>query len=177
VLISNALEIFGLHPFALGSILVTVNCTILAMSASWCLDRYFREKEERTWRNALTSQQLEVLQNVMGGGTDKPGGGGGGGGANARRGSVKELDILKHQLLNPKDVELMKRVGAGSFGEVFLGRCKGQLVAVKSMLDVTEKNAQAFRSEILLTATLKHPNIVSLISTSYLTMVSNDTFN
>ena len=57
----------------------------------------------------------------------------------------------------------MKRVGAGSFGEVFKGTCLGQPVAVKTMLDVTEANVKAFRAEILLTATLRHPNVVHFV--------------
>jgi hypothetical protein len=41
--------------------------------------------------------------------------------------------------------------------KVFRGKCLGQPVAVKTMLDVTEDNVKAFRAEILLTATLRHP--------------------
>jgi hypothetical protein len=41
--------------------------------------------------------------------------------------------------------------------KVFRGKCLGQAVAVKTMLEVTEDNVRAFRDEILLTATLRHP--------------------
>lgn len=47
--------------------------------------------------------------------------------------------------------------------QVFQGTCFGQPVAIKTMLKVTEKNATAFRREILLTATLRHPNIVNFV--------------
>ena len=57
----------------------------------------------------------------------------------------------------------VKRVGAGAFGEVFKGTCLGQPVAVKTILDVTEANVRAFRAEILLTATLRHPNVVQFV--------------
>ena len=68
-----------------------------------------------------------------------------------------EERLLKQVLLQPGDVHMDKKVGAGSFGEVFRGSCLGQPVAVKTMIDVTEENVTAFRREILLTAKLRHP--------------------
>jgi len=116
-----------------------------------------RESQERLWRNALTSEQLGILEKVMGDKSEAAG--------TKEDSHCEELDLLKKHLLNPKDVELLQRVGAGSFGEVFKGSFKGQPVAVKTMLNVTEKDVRAFRSEILLTATFRHPNIVSLSPT------------
>jgi len=55
------------------------------------------------------------------------------------------------------------RIGAGAFGEVFRGFCLGQPVAIKTMLEVSDAGARAFRAEILLTATLRHPNIVQFV--------------
>ena len=49
-----------------------------------------------------------------------------------------------------------------STSKVFRGMCLGQAVAVKTMLDVTEENVQAFRDEILLTAMLRHPVSVNV---------------
>jgi len=69
--------------------------------------------------------------------------------------------VLAQYLLPADTVVLKTRVGAGSFGEVFQGLCLGQPVAVKTMLQVTEKNVKEFRAEVLLTATLRHPNVVS----------------
>jgi hypothetical protein len=97
-------------------------------------------------------------------------GGSGNGGSKApkrRRRSQEEADsasaaVLQQYLVKAKDVKLAKKVGAGSFGEVFRGTYLGrQPVAVKTMLHVTEASARTFRKEILLTATLHHPNIVS----------------
>ena len=67
--------------------------------------------------------------------------------------------MLNRFLLPAKDVSLVTKVGAGSFGEVFRGSVFGQPVAVKTMLQITEITARAFRAEIMLTATLRHPNI------------------
>jgi len=50
-----------------------------------------------------------------------------------------------------------------SFCQVFKGTVLGQPVAVKTMLTVTEKSVKEFRNEILLTSTLRHPNIVSFV--------------
>jgi len=66
-------------------------------------------------------------------------------------------------LLSPELVMMDKKIGAGAFGEVFKGTLKGEAVAVKTMINVTEKSAKLFRSEIILTATLKHPNIVNFV--------------
>jgi serine/threonine protein kinase len=70
---------------------------------------------------------------------------------------------LSQHLVLAKDVVMKKRLGAGAFGEVFKGTCMGEPVAIKTMLDITESNVKSFRTEIILTATLRHPNIVNFI--------------
>lgn len=42
-------------------------------------------------------------------------------------------------------------------------RYDGNLVAIKTVIDVTDNNLRSFREEILLTASLKHPNIVNFV--------------
>jgi serine/threonine protein kinase len=76
---------------------------------------------------------------------------------------ARSMQALKQCLLESKDVKLAKRVGAGAFGEVFKGTVLGQPVAVKTMLTITDESVKAFRNEILLTSTLRHPNIVSSV--------------
>jgi serine/threonine protein kinase len=71
--------------------------------------------------------------------------------------------VLTKFMLEPQDIVMTKRVGAGAFGEVFKGTCMGETVAIKTMLDVTEDNVKEFKDEILLTATLRHPNIVNYV--------------
>jgi len=75
----------------------------------------------------------------------------------------KQNQLLQQYLLKPKDVKLDKRIGAGAFGEVFKGKCLTQDVAIKTMIDITENNVKSFKAEILLTATLRHPNIVNFV--------------
>jgi serine/threonine protein kinase len=82
--------------------------------------------------------------------------------------SAEEKDQISSELLiqfslEPKEVVMTKRVGAGAFGEVFKGTCMGETVAIKTMIDVTEANVREFKAEIILTATLRHPNIVNFV--------------
>jgi len=68
-----------------------------------------------------------------------------------------------YYLLSIAQQVLEKHVGKGAFGDVFQGKCLGEPCAVKTMIDVTEATVRSFRAEILLTGTLRHPNIVSFI--------------
>jgi serine/threonine protein kinase len=86
----------------------------------------------------------------------------------ASRKSIEEIDqisseVLTQYSLTPKVIVMSKRVGAGAFGEVFKGTCMGETVAIKTMIDVTEANVREFKAEIILTATLRHPNIVNFV--------------
>ena len=45
--------------------------------------------------------------------------------------------------------------------QVFLGSLRGQPVAVKTLLEVNQTTVRAFRHEILITASLHHPNIIN----------------
>ena len=81
----------------------------------------------------------------------------------ATKADAQAQALLKRHLLPASAVRLDTHVGAGAFGEVFKGVCLGEAVAIKTMLNVTEANLRAFRAEILLTATLRHPNIVNFV--------------
>jgi hypothetical protein len=116
---------------------------------------------------------------------------------------LRSAEVLARHLISVDDVVVGRRVGAGAYGEVFLGAVLGRSVAIKTMLKVfaaslslshthtlffktrsahpyvinahvhsfapfgggkvTEENALAFRAEILLTATLKHANVVGFV--------------
>ena len=73
-------------------------------------------------------------------------------------------NILKEYLISPELVVLENKVGSGSFGDVYKGKCLGDHpAAIKTMKEVTEASALAFRREILLTASLRAPNVVHFV--------------
>ena len=74
-----------------------------------------------------------------------------------------EDDALAQHLLSPGGVVRNRHAGSGAFGDVFFGTCLGQPCAIKTMKDVTTENVRSFRREILMTATLRHPNIVQFV--------------
>ena len=71
--------------------------------------------------------------------------------------------LLKQYSVDRKSVKLSARVAAGAFGEVFVGTCLGQPVAIKTLKRVTPASASALRAEVLLTAALRHPNVVGFV--------------
>jgi len=83
--------------------------------------------------------------------------------SSAGRFKGRNEDVLARFLIKPAELTLKHKVGTGSFGEVFQGTCFRQTVAIKTMLKVTEESAKAFRAEILLTSSLRHPNLVRFI--------------
>ena len=55
----------------------------------------------------------------------------------------------------------MNRIGRGGFGEVFLGRYNGSLVAVKKLFESpVGKGLDEFKREVSVLSTLRHPSIV-----------------
>jgi len=177
---------FGMGDFGIGLFLIMINLLVFLLVIMLTWIRYRQIQMEQQWRRVLTTQELSVVNRVMGEDDDRSkmkndnirGGGGGGGGdddngnnielTRTRKKSVEEKDnimssMINQYLLQPKDVIMTKKVGAGAFGEVFKGTCMGELVAVKTMIDVTEANVREFKAEIVLTATLRHPNIVNFV--------------
>eukprot|EP00742_Colponemidia_sp_Colp-10_P005510 GILJ01005887.1.p1 GENE.GILJ01005887.1~~GILJ01005887.1.p1 ORF type:complete len:853 (+),score=119.33 GILJ01005887.1:45-2603(+) len=70
------------------------------------------------------------------------------------------------------DLRFSKRIGAGAFGEVFVGDFVGTEVAIKKVLidgmggEEEVKMRESFQKEIQLAASLRHPNIVTVIGAS-----------
>jgi hypothetical protein len=155
-----------LDPIAFGAILVSVNLVLLVV-VGWVSFRAFvRQAERDRWgRGRITLAEMQLVDNVMNSqvgasdvndvsdSTERPHE------VNASAGQR----LLQQVLLPASEVQMTKRLGAGSFGEVFIGNSLGQTVAVKTMLTVTEASVKAFRAEILLTATLRHPNIITFV--------------
>jgi len=63
-------------------------------------------------------------------------------------GIIDGNEILQRYLINVDDVKVSKRVGAGAYGEVFLGSVLGRPVAIKTMLKV-HKHFPIFCASIL----------------------------
>ncbi|KAG7376520.1 hypothetical protein PHYPSEUDO_013227 [Phytophthora pseudosyringae] len=67
-------------------------------------------------------------------------------------------------------VELGELLSRGGFGEVYRGRYRDQIVAVKTLLPSTRKDMNhiaAFLAEIKLMATMEHPQIVQFIGVAW----------
>ena len=71
--------------------------------------------------------------------------------------------VLKQFQIDPLEIVLKKKVGVGSFGEVFSGTAYGEPVAIKTMITVNKSSVSSFKAEILLTATLRSPFIVNFV--------------
>jgi len=207
---TDTLMTFGLEGYKLGLFLIFFNLTIFGLVVKLAYSRYKKEQNKKSWRMALDTKQMNIVNKVM---TKVTGGGKGSFSfdmdtlsaelkgiqmkhedddgdqkndnddddddddesknehgvtipAVTRSFSMKNRsseNTIRQYILKPKDVVMIKRVGAGAFGEVFKGTCMGEPVAIKTMIDVTEDNVLEFRNEILLTATLRHPNIVNFV--------------
>lgn len=57
-----------------------------------------------------------------------------------------------------------KYLAEGGFGQVFLGQCRGQKVAIKELkVALTDKAMQEFKQESAMMVQLRHDNVVSLV--------------
>ena len=73
--------------------------------------------------------------------------------------------LLTSLLIDPVDVVRDKEIGSGGFGEVWSGQYLGQACAIKIIKNehVTVESLELFRTEILLTHRVRHPNVVDLV--------------
>jgi serine/threonine protein kinase len=166
IIMTDALDVLGLSDIALGLLLFCSNFFIVILVAFWSFKRYWIEKMKQRWRRALNAKELQILNKVM---------------ADQKfhddddQSPRKLGDHLKNSqslsleqyIIAPKHVVMKKKIGSGAFGEVFKGTCRGETVAIKTMINVTVETAKLFKGEIMLTAQLKHPNIVNFIGCCY----------
>ena len=61
---------------------------------------------------------------------------------------------------NMTGLQLYEPIGSGSFGNVYRGKWKGFLVAVKVQRHVSDVSTQKIRREAELSLKMKHPNVV-----------------
>ncbi len=67
-------------------------------------------------------------------------------------------------IIGETEVVLIRRIGAGSGGEVYIGRWRGKKVAVKRMITSDENSVADFMAESALMSKLRHPNIVQFLA-------------
>ncbi|KAG1703901.1 hypothetical protein DVH05_006908 [Phytophthora capsici] len=71
------------------------------------------------------------------------------------------------------DVSLVRQITSGAYGEVWLGRLRGDIVAVKRLTRERRRQVremEVFASEIQLMAKLKHPNVLGLTAVAWNTL-------
>lgn len=76
---------------------------------------------------------------------------------------------FKTPSIQPNEVIFEKSIGKGSFGEVFKGTCRGQVVAVKVLnkQNLPEKALREFEREVILISKYTHPNIVQFMGACF----------
>lgn len=80
------------------------------------------------------------------------------------------LQVLERELgwdpeweVNPKELKLLERIGAGEFGEVFKAKWHGSYVAAKVLRRSDEIALGDFRTEIAILRKIHHPNCVQFL--------------
>lgn len=84
---------------------------------------------------------------------------------------IKRLPLLLAQVQRTiaKQIQMVRQIGKGRYGEVWLGRWRGEKVAVKVFF--TREEASWFReTEIYQTVLMRHENILGTSSLTALTL-------
>eukprot|EP01125_Pyxidicula_operculata_P022104 TRINITY_DN8888_c0_g1_i1.p1 TRINITY_DN8888_c0_g1~~TRINITY_DN8888_c0_g1_i1.p1 ORF type:complete len:552 (+),score=115.55 TRINITY_DN8888_c0_g1_i1:38-1693(+) len=65
--------------------------------------------------------------------------------------------------IEPHEIIRGEKIGDGTFGVVYKGQCRGEIVAVKELKNATIENIEEFRKEVAIMSHLRHRNIVLLM--------------
>mmetsp|Transcript_37103 Transcript_37103/g.72883 ORF Transcript_37103/g.72883 Transcript_37103/m.72883 type:complete len:793 (+) Transcript_37103:39-2417(+) len=66
-------------------------------------------------------------------------------------------------MVDSAQIKMKEKIGAGSFGEVWLGEWRGGQVAIKKMLLQKRSNIKAFVNELNVMNNLRHPNMLQVM--------------
>jgi serine/threonine protein kinase len=157
VLASEILKSLAMHGTTVGIVLIMVNIAVIGLAILVLIQRWKSERELEKWRRKLSDDEIKKISNLMNGITASDNG------VSSHPADEAVIMMLKQYTIKPADVKILQRVGSGAYGEVFKGTCLGSAVAIKTMLDVSDQNVLNFRAEIILTAALRHPNIIQFV--------------
>lgn len=123
----------GVKPLLFGLILVAVNCSVVGLILWACVRKMLSEREAQKWRRALTTEELFTLNAVMGSDETPQDLTGNQGVELVEHGRMdpkgsdlesRSVRALNKTLIDSQDLKIMKRVGAGAFGEVIPNQLK-----------------------------------------------------
>ena len=154
------------NTFALGMVLLVANITVLAAALGIGLSRAYEQAQWKT-TDPLSTQELFLVEAAMEGRVHNAEMLGGDSQEGLEMCSPEGNDNPSQGVnqfsIQAEDVELLKKVGSGSFGEVFHAICLGEEVAVKTLHRINDTSLAAFRGEILLHSSLRHPNLCGFV--------------
>lgn len=142
----------------LGLVLTAVNLAVIVFVFALSLRTYMLEKQEMGMARRLLSTQEQQILDAFVGRSDSDGIQ-----LQSNDALSRSEDSLAQVVIDSSSVKVHRRVGVGAFGEVYQGSCFGSACAIKVLRKVTSESARVFRAEILLTSTLRHPNIVGFV--------------
>ncbi|XP_032878449.1 bone morphogenetic protein receptor type-1B [Amblyraja radiata] len=140
------------HHMAL-LISVTVCCIILVLLITFCYFRYKRQEERPRYNMGIEQDETfipagESLKDLIE--------------QSQSSGSGSGLPLLVQRTI-AKQIQMVKQIGKGRYGEVWMGRWRGEKVAVKVFFTMEE--ASWFReTEIYQTVLMRHDNILGFIA-------------
>jgi hypothetical protein len=80
---------------------------------------------------------------------------------------IRNLDTggkkYSYQELETATDGFSKRLGRGGFGEVYEGKIGNLMVAVKKLINISERSIDGYKAEVATLSSLKHKNVVQLI--------------
>jgi hypothetical protein len=161
----------NVDSFAFGMCLVGANLVVIGVAAGVAAKRH---ADMGRWLSPIGDEDMRLLRAVENGtfyaGDPAPSGGdlelttrNSTSTKCSKDPTSRNTELLKQYIIDAKSVKLERRVGAGAFGEVFVGTCLGQPAAIKTLKVVSLATAQSLRGEVLLTASLRHPGVVSFV--------------